>query len=147
VVKGTDIEKDTRAPQKVPTKPAKQEKDRTLEWQHYVEHALQVLYGFKWLDTDPGKSDDINDGKTQAALKEFQEKFKLTVDGKIGPQTLGALAEQLPASTQQHAAQVMLGKLFAGKKLQHDPGPPDGVNNPKTRDAVEEFQSQNGRLV
>ncbi len=145
VVKGRNVKRDAQAPGKATPKPATQEKGKPLTMQHDVEQALQQFYRAKWIKSDPGNSDDINDAKTQEALKEFQTKFHLKkVDGIAGPETRGAIARQLPASLHQVTAQLLLGNLCRGKKLTHDPGPPDGINNDETLAAVEEFQKSNG---
>ena len=144
VVTGTNVKNNPETPKKVTPSPAKQEDKKPLNWQHYVEQALQQFYQAKWIKSNPGNSDDINDSNSQAAIKEFQTTFHLKVDGIVGPETRGAIAKQLPACQQQVSAQILLGSLYRGKKLTHDPGPPDGVNNPQTSDAVKDFQSLNG---
>ena len=143
-IKGNDIKKDPMAPAKVQPKPAKQDEKKPLNWQHDVERAMQDFFKAGWIKSDPGSSDNINDSKSQAAIKEFQTLFKLLVDGIVGRQTKGAIAKQLPACHRQAAAQELLGKLFRGKKLGSDPGGPDGTNNSKTQAAVKEFQKANG---
>jgi peptidoglycan hydrolase-like protein with peptidoglycan-binding domain len=143
-VKGNDLKKDPAAATKVPPKPAAQDEKKPLNWQLDVEAAMQELFRAGWITSDPGDSDDINDSKTQAAIKEFQKLLKLQVDGIVGPQTKGAIAKQLPAVHKQAAAQEMLGQLFRGQKLKSDPGSPDGTNNAQTAAAVKEFQQANG---
>ena len=147
VVKGDEIKQNPKAKEQVPPKLAKQEDDKTLFWQHFVEHALQVFYAARWIDKDPGKKEDINDPKTQAALKAYQKTFNLKVDGKIGSQTLTSMELELPLCVAQVVAQHFLQMLFTGKKLDTDPGVADGVNNDKTKAAVEEFQTKNGLPV
>jgi peptidoglycan hydrolase-like protein with peptidoglycan-binding domain len=143
-IKGNDIKKDPAAPAKVQPKPVKQDEKKPLNWQHDVERAMQDFFKAQWIKSDPGSSDNINDAKSQAAIKEFQTLFKLLVDGIVGKQTKGAIAKQLPACHRQAAAQEMLGKLYRGKKLGSDPGGPDGTNNSKTQAAVKDFQKANG---
>ncbi len=144
VVKGEEVKTNPRAPDKVPPKPVKQEKNAVLELQHYVEKALRIFFQTKWIKNDPGSSDDINDGKTQAALKELQGKFDIGVDGIVGKDTRDVVFAQLPPCQMQLSSQVMLGQLFAAKVITNDPGPPDGLNNDKTRAAIEEFQGAQG---
>jgi peptidoglycan hydrolase-like protein with peptidoglycan-binding domain len=146
-VKGNDIKKDPGAVKKVEPKPAQQDSKKPLNWQHDVEQAMQILFRAKWIDSDPGKSDNINDSQTQAAIKEFQKKFKLMVDGIVGPQTRGAIARELPACVGQVSSQLLLAKLHKGGKIKADPGPPDGTNNDSTSAAVKEFQKVCGLAV
>jgi len=143
-VKGQDIKKNPDAPKKVQPKPVKQDEKKPLNWQRGVELALQQFFRTGWIDSDPGQSENINDSKSQAAIKEFQKKFKLKVDGIVGPQTRGTIARQLPACAAQAAAQILLWHLHRGGKLKADPGLPDGVNNSKTKEAVKEFQKSSG---
>ena len=144
VVKGPDLKKDATAPKKVPTKPAKQDTKKPVNWQPYVESALRQFHDAKWIESDPGKSENINDAASQAALKELQGMFDIDVDGIIGPDTLTVIGAQLPACATQATSQLVLGMLHSGKKLEHDPGPPGGVNTPEMKAAIEEFQDANG---
>jgi peptidoglycan hydrolase-like protein with peptidoglycan-binding domain len=146
-VKGEDIKKDPAAPKKVKPKKAKQEKDKPLELQRFVELSLHQFYDRLWIETDPGEPDDINDEKTQAALKELQKMFGIGVDGIIGDDTLKVVSEQVGACTSQSSSQQLLIELHQGKKLDHDPGPADFRNNEKTRAAVEEFQKKESLKV
>jgi hypothetical protein len=147
VVKGEEVKRDPAAPRRVKPKKVKQEKDKPLTVQLYVEMALHTFFEKKWIAKDPGEPDAVNDAKTQDALKELQEKMGIGVDGIIGPDTLGMTALQHPACILQYSAQLMLLSLHRGKKLEHDPGLPDGVNNAQTKAAVEEFQKAHGLRV
>ena len=144
VVKAKDLKADADAPAKVPPKPATQDKAKPLDWQHEVEAALHQFHRALWIEADPGDETSLNDAKSQAALKELQGKLKLDADGIAGPKTRAAIAKQLPACLQQNFAQIFLTALFKGGKLKCDPGAPDGTNHAQTREAVKEFQSQNG---
>jgi hypothetical protein len=94
-VKGQDIKKNPDAPKKVQPKTVKQDEKKPLNWQRGVELALQQFFRTGWIESDPGQSENINDSKSQAAIKEFQKKFKLKVDGIVGPQTRGVIARQI----------------------------------------------------
>lgn len=143
-VKGNDIKKDPDATRKVQPKPAKQDEKKPLGWQHSVELAMQAFFKARWIESDPGESDNINDSQTQAAIKDFQKLFKLKVDGIVGPQTRGAITRQLPACATHGLAQAVLGQLYKAGKLKTDPGLVDGVNNSQTKSAVKEFQKSSG---
>jgi peptidoglycan hydrolase-like protein with peptidoglycan-binding domain len=140
-VPGKKVQQDPSAPQTVQTQPAPQDQNMPTVWQHNIEDALHVLFKANWIDKDPGKPDNINDAKTQAAIRDFQTKFHLDAQAPIEWIPLGrALALQLGACVHQHVAQEQLAKLHDGNKLNSDPGPADGTNNPKTKNAVMEFQ-------
>jgi peptidoglycan hydrolase-like protein with peptidoglycan-binding domain len=143
-MKGPNVKSDPEAPNKVKPKPVTQDKNKPLEWQRRVEFAMRQFYRAGWIESDPGDSEDINDSKTQAAIKEFQTKFKLDPNGIPEKLTREAIEKQLPACCQQPETEVLLATLYRGKKLSTDPGSPDGINDAKTRAAVEEFQKTNG---
>ncbi len=143
LVKGDAIKSDPKAPQKVPPKPAKQEKDRVVDWQYFAEQALKVLFDKKWIKTAPGKTEDIHDANTQAALKEFQKLFALSLSGFLDKETVAELEKQLEAAQEHHETQKKLRDLHDGKKLSSDPRPIDGTNHAQTKSAVDEFQKKN----
>lgn len=64
---------------------------------------------------DAGEADGIFGGKTEAALRAFQESAGIAADGVCGPQTLAKLAEA------QAAAMEKLAGL--GKKADDGPAP------------------------
>ena len=142
-VKANDIKKDPGAVQKVQPKPAKQDEKKPLNLQHDVETAMQDFFRAKWISSDPGDSDNINDAKSQAAIKEFQKLFKLEVDGIVGKHTTAALKDQVPAVHEQHTSEVLIGALFRGKKIKSDPGTPTGTVTDALRTAIKEFQKAN----
>lgn len=143
-IKANDIKKDPGAAAKVRPKPAQQDAKKPLNLQHDVETAMQDFFRAKWITSDPGDSDHINDAKSQAAIKEFQKLFKLEVDGIVGKHTKAALKDQVPACHEQHTSEVLLGALFRGGKIKSDPGTPTGMVNDKLRAAIKEFQKANG---
>lgn len=147
VVKARELAANPRAKEKVKPVPVKQASDQTLHMQHFVELALQDLYTRRWIAESPGNSKDVNDGRTQAALKAYQTLFGLTVDGKIGPQTLKSLLSEYNLCHAEQSAQFLLRALWVAKKIATNPGIPDGVHNDATRAATEEFQRQHGLPV
>ncbi len=139
-VRGEGVKSNPDAVLKVTPKPVEQEKDKPTAWQLEVEQAMQVFFKAQWITTDPGTPDGINDAKTQAAVKDFQGRFKCAVDGIAGSETRKALRRQRPACLRQREVQEQLASLFRGKKLKADPGPANGVNGDATKAAVKEFQ-------
>ena len=143
-IKKAEVKKDPDAIKKVEPKPAKQDEKKPVAWQHDVELAMRDFFRAKWIDADPGESENINDAKSQAAIKAFQKKFKLDVDGIVGKFTKAMIKKQLPACHTQQVAEDALVALFKGGKLKSDPGEANGVNDAQTAAAVKEFQSANG---
>lgn len=124
--------------------PAAQNPGKPLNWQKDVEAALGEFHKFGWIAADPGDSTDLNDAKSQKAIKELQGALKLQVDGIVGPKTRAAIAKELPAAIQTSFAQLFLVTLHNAGKLKCDPGTPDGVLTDASRDAIKEFQKANG---
>lgn len=90
-VTGAEIKKDPAAVEKKPHKPVAQKSEVPTHNQLLVEIQLKTLYSFGWIEADPGDPDNINDAKSQEAIKAFQRKYgkrrHLSVDGIAGPRT------------------------------------------------------------
>lgn len=92
-----------------PPRPAPQHPRRPAEHQHFVEDALRKLSEARWLEHHPGDPDQVNDGQTKAAVREFQTRFDAPpVDGIAGPITRRALRKALD-------------DLAAGRPAPHQP--------------------------
>jgi hypothetical protein len=94
-VKG-DVEKVKNAPAKKAEQPKK--KEHFNKHQLWVEEALGTFFDHKWLETDPGDRGNPNDAESKKAIKEFQEKWKLTpVDGVARPEHRKAMEKAIEA--------------------------------------------------
>ncbi|HEV8322990.1 MAG TPA: peptidoglycan-binding domain-containing protein [Myxococcota bacterium] len=143
-VKKAEVKKDPDAVKKVEPKKAVQDDKKTLMMQRDVETAMQEFFHAKWIDADPGIPDDVNDAKSQAAVKAFQKLFGLKVDAIVGKHTRATIKKQLPAVQTQVQAEDLLHQLFVGGKLTSDPGSPNGFNDAQTAAAIKEFQKSAG---
>src|SRR5262249_25459346 len=45
------------------------------DFQKDVEAALQILWNARWISTSPGDASSVNDKESQAAIREYQQKF------------------------------------------------------------------------
>lgn len=99
-------------------------------------------------------ADGVFGEETETAVMKFQRKYGLTVDGLVGPETLGKLKEVLSAGKPVLDFPLPDKILQLGdtglevKQLQRalnhinfDPGYIDGVYGPLTKGAVKRFQS------
>ncbi|MFZ3579008.1 peptidoglycan-binding domain-containing protein [Virgibacillus sp. DJP39] len=98
--------------------------------------------------------------ETQRAVMMFQKRYGLTVDGLVGPQTLGKLKEvinssrpindfPLPNVTLQYGDEGPAVKQLqrALREINFDPELIDGKYGPLTEDAVRRFQSMYAALA
>jgi peptidoglycan hydrolase-like protein with peptidoglycan-binding domain len=58
-----------------------------------VEQRLKALYVLGIIDKDNGEPDAVNDSQSQEAVKAFQKKYGLKVDGIAGPKTKAKMKE------------------------------------------------------
>src|SRR5438445_6841736 len=78
---------------KAKAKPVEQKKNEPTLSQLMVEQRLKALYVLGIIDKDNGEPDEVNDSRTQEAVKVFQQKYGLRVDGIAGPKTKAKLKE------------------------------------------------------
>lgn len=116
-----------------------------------VQEKLNAL-GYRDPQGQPLLADNIHGPKTAHAVRAFQQDHGLAVDGRIGPQTLAALASQkllAQAGNTGPAVQTLQSQLnqlgmtdAQGRALSED-----GRFGPRTGQAVEAFQKANGLTV
>jgi hypothetical protein len=78
---------------KAKAKPVDQKAAEPTLSQLMVEQRLKALYVLGLIDKDNGEPDEVNDPKTKEAVKAFQNKYALKVDGIAGPRTKAKLKE------------------------------------------------------
>ncbi|TMA76871.1 MAG: peptidoglycan-binding protein [Deltaproteobacteria bacterium] len=78
---------------KAKAKPVEQKKEEPTLSQLMVEQRLKALYVLGIIDKDNGEPDAVNDSQSQEAVKAFQQKYGLKVDGIAGPKTKAKMRE------------------------------------------------------
>lgn len=72
-----------------------------------IQRQLKLLAVVGWIDADPGSADGKSGAHTLAAIRSFQQRFQLHVDGVLGPKTLAQLQV-----TYESACGTPLGREF-----------------------------------
>ncbi len=113
-----------------------------------VEIYLQQLWIARWIDVDPGDSKNVNDEKSQAAIKAFQQKYmkgeKVPQPGHADPSTRKRLAIFAGWALAMPMVNVGLRLLHDRGELKHAPGDDVARLDDATRAAVKEFQEKKG---
>ncbi len=128
-----------KAPEKVPPGPPQ-------DFQKDVEAALQILYNARWIATSPGDASAVNDAESQAAIKEYQQKFMGGSAPHLGHADAETRKRILRASGYALCMPMVsasLDVLFARKLIGTKPGD-DPVLDDAMRAAVKDFQKKYG---
>ncbi|WIF94215.1 spore cortex-lytic enzyme [Caminicella sporogenes] len=118
---------------------------RTLYWGVRGEDVKEVQRKLKYWGYYYGEVDGIYGPQTFNAVKKFQRKNKLKVDGIVGSQTkkaMGISDKKLPSYSRE--VEIAQKKL---KQWGYYKGPIDGIYGSKTYIAVVNFQRKNGLKV
>lgn len=127
---------------------------------HKVEDYQQILIWirafFGW-DTDPGPKNNVNNAKTQAAVRRFQKQYNATfhrsisVDGVVGEQTWGAFFDMYMEGLKRMMGVDDAGLADARARIRFLDSSRRAVgcgeNHPITPDLVENQRSQIDRRV
>ncbi len=113
-------------------------------------------------DYEPGPIDGQMGSRTRRAIREFQGRFGLAVDGKPSMSLLGTLREQQPTLAEPSPEMSPLAQQDSGPPVKptarelirsvqeglnargYDAGPADGASGAKTRRAILRFQADQG---
>ncbi len=121
------------------------------EHQLEVEIYLQKLWAARWIAVDPGKPDSVNDPQSQAAVKDFQQKYmkgdKIPHPGYADPASRKRLAKYAAWATAMPIVKLSLRMLHDHGQLEHAPGDDPAQLDETTLAAVKEFQKKKGLNV
>ena len=103
---------------------------------------------------NPGPIDGMMGPRTREAIRQFQQDRKLSVDGEPSVFLLGALNTSDQPATTVKTTNASTPDPGMVRKVQwglaqwgYDPGPADGVLGQRTRQAIREFQRDQGLTV
>lgn len=140
-------------------------KPTTLRHGMKGEEVRQIQEALIKLGYMKGPADGVYGNKTENAVRKFQKKNKLDVDGLVGPKTKELILKQAAASGQTATPQPTGSSLFGGNyetiksgssaarikilqkaliKLKYLSGKADGKYGAKTKNAVMSFQTAHG---
>jgi hypothetical protein len=135
---GEEKKAETKAPEKVPP-------GDPHEKQPDVELNLQQLFRARWIEKDPGDAKNVNDAQSQAAIKDFQERYlggEVPHLGHADPKTRDVLTRYAAYSMMMPMVHASLGVLSAQGELEKKPGDDPLLLDDATREAVKEFQGK-----
>jgi peptidoglycan hydrolase-like protein with peptidoglycan-binding domain len=134
-----------------PPKPPEKAAPAAQDFQTDVEIALQLLWNARWISLDPGNSKDVNDAASQAAIKDYQQKFMAGAPppqlGHADPETRKRIARAAGSAMTMPLVGAALQYLFKNGQLATQPGDDPAKLDEKNRAAVKEFQKKNGLEV
>src|SRR2546426_1674260 len=148
-VKGGDSGKKDE-PQKKEEPPKKVEKAEPgppQDFQKDVEGALQILWNARWIKSNPGDSSSVNDKESQAAIKEYQQKFmngKAPHLGHADTETRRRLLRAAGFAASMPIVNVSLRVLHEQKLISTAPGDNPIQLDDATRASVKDFQRKKG---
>jgi putative peptidoglycan binding protein len=130
-----------------PAKVEKAEPGPPQDSQKDVEAALQVLWNARWIKSTPGDSSSVNDAESQAAIREYQQKFmngKAPHLGHADAETRRRLLRAAGFAAAMPIVNVSLRMLQAQKVIATAPGDNPIQLDDATRASVKDFQQKKG---
>jgi len=141
------VEVKTAPAKKSEKKVEKAEPGPTQDFQQDVEAALQVLWKARWIKSSPGDASSVNDAESQAAIREYQQKFmagKAPHLGHADPETRRRLLRAAGFAAAMPVVNVSLQLLHTHKLISAAPGDKPIELDDATLASVKDFQRQNG---
>jgi peptidoglycan hydrolase-like protein with peptidoglycan-binding domain len=140
---GAQQQQQQQPQQKPPDKvEVKQQQNNGLD----VEADLQTLWATRWITKGPGKSTDVNDAESQAAIGEFQDRYmngeKIPGRGHADPATRKRLAKYAAWAKATPVVNLALGALHEHGKIEHAPGDDLFVLDERSIAALKDFQTK-----
>jgi len=112
-----------------------------------VEANLAILWTTRWISKNPGDPKSINDAQSQAALRDYQEKFMRGDVPQLGhpdPKTRQRLAHTAAVALAMPMVNAALQIAHQHGEIQAAPGENAMQLDDATRAAVKEFQKKKG---
>jgi len=111
--------------------------------QDKLEGHLQTLFKARWISKDPGNPDSVNDPESQAAIRDYQEKFMKGDVPKLGhadPKTRDRIAKAAAAAANMPTVKAGLALAHDRGDIKSAPSADHWQLDDATRAAVKDFQ-------
>jgi hypothetical protein len=115
--------------------------------QEELEGHLQTLWKTRWISKDPGDPGSVNDPESQAAIRDYQEKFmkgEVPKPGHADPKTRARIAKAAASAAAMPMVNAALHLAHQRGEIQSEPGAEPMQLDDATRAAVKEFQQKKG---
>ena len=115
--------------------------------QEELEGHLQTLWKARWISKDPGDPGSVNDPESQAAIRDYQEKFMKGAVPQLGhadPNTRARIAKAAASAAAMPMVNAALQLAHERGEIQSAPGSDPAQLDDATRAAVKEFQTKKG---
>jgi peptidoglycan hydrolase-like protein with peptidoglycan-binding domain len=115
--------------------------------QEELEGHLQTLWKTRWISKDPGDPSSVNDPESQAAIRDYQERYMKGDVPKLGhadPKTRARIAKAAASATAMPMVNAALHLAFERGEIHSAPGTDPMRLDDATRAALKEFQKKKG---
>jgi len=129
------------------TEPAKAPPGQPHPVQEELEGHLQTLWKTRWISKDPGDPGSVNDPESQAAIRDYQEKYMKGDVPKLGhadPKTRARIAKAAATAAAMPMVNAALHLAHERGEIRSAPGTDPMQLDSATRAAVKEFQQKKG---
>ncbi|HYV65963.1 MAG TPA: peptidoglycan-binding domain-containing protein [Myxococcales bacterium] len=113
--------------------------------QEELERQLQRLWKARWIAKDPGDPGSVNDPESQAAIRDYQERFMngdVPQLGHADPKTRGRIAKAAASAAAMPMVNAALQLAHQSGEIDSAPGADPMQLDDATRAAVKEFQGK-----
>jgi len=129
------------------TEPVKAPPGQPHPVQEELEGHLQTLWTTRWISKDPGDPNSVNDPESQAAIRDYQERYMKGDVPKLGhadPKTRARVAKAAASAAAMPMVNAALHLAYERGEIRSAPGRAPMQLDDATRAAVKDFQKKKG---